>query len=62
MGAREMIKVRDIDLTSTCEHHFVTIDGKVKVAYILGPRKSLVCRKLTALSVFSGNVPRCRNG
>ena len=27
MGAREMVMIRDIDLTSTCEHHFVTIDG-----------------------------------
>lgn len=34
MGADEMIKIRDIDLTSTCEHHFVTIDGVAKVAYI----------------------------
>ncbi|HEY7884906.1 MAG TPA: GTP cyclohydrolase I FolE [Cellvibrionaceae bacterium] len=34
MGADEMIKVRNIDLTSTCEHHFVTIDGTAKVAYI----------------------------
>lgn len=34
MGADEMIKIRDIDMTSTCEHHFVTIDGKAKVAYI----------------------------
>lgn len=34
MGADEMIKVRDINLTSTCEHHFVVIDGKAKVAYI----------------------------
>jgi GTP cyclohydrolase I len=34
MGANEMIKVRDIELVSTCEHHFVTIDGTAKVAYI----------------------------
>ncbi len=34
MGADEMIKIRDIDMTSTCEHHFVTIDGKARVAYI----------------------------
>lgn len=34
MGADEMIKIKDIDLTSTCEHHFVTIDGTAKVAYI----------------------------
>jgi len=38
MGANEMVKVRDIDLTSTCEHHFVTIDGVAKVAYIPGDR------------------------
>ncbi len=30
-----MVTVRDITLTSTCEHHFVTIDGKATVAYIL---------------------------
>lgn len=34
MGANEMVKIRAIDLTSTCEHHFVTIDGDAKVAYI----------------------------
>lgn len=34
MGANEMVKIRNIDLTSTCEHHFVTIDGVAKVAYI----------------------------
>jgi len=34
MGANEMVKIRDIDMTSTCEHHFVTIDGVAKVAYI----------------------------
>jgi GTP cyclohydrolase I len=40
MGADEMVKVRDIDLTSTCEHHFVTIDGTAKVAYI--PNKRII--------------------
>ncbi|WP_439134742.1 GTP cyclohydrolase I FolE [Pseudomaricurvus sp.] len=34
MGADEMVKVRNINLTSTCEHHFVVIDGLAKVAYI----------------------------
>ncbi|MFT5722870.1 MAG: GTP cyclohydrolase I [Motiliproteus sp.] len=34
MGVDEMIKVSGISLTSTCEHHFVTIDGSAKVAYI----------------------------
>lgn len=38
MGADEMVKVRDIDMTSTCEHHFVTIDGTARVAYIPGKR------------------------
>ena len=34
MGVEEMVKVRNISLTSTCEHHFVTIDGTATVAYI----------------------------
>ncbi|MES9979081.1 MAG: GTP cyclohydrolase I FolE [Candidatus Thiodiazotropha sp. 6PLUC5] len=40
MGSDEMITVQDIDLTSTCEHHFITIDGKAKVAYV--PSGSLI--------------------
>lgn len=34
MQSDEMVKVSDISLTSTCEHHFVTIDGTATVAYI----------------------------
>ncbi|MDN3651923.1 GTP cyclohydrolase I FolE [Thalassotalea ponticola] len=34
MKLDEMVMVRDIDVISTCEHHFVTIDGTAKVAYI----------------------------
>jgi GTP cyclohydrolase I len=34
MGSDEMIKVSNIELTSTCEHHFVTIDGTASVAYV----------------------------
>ena len=34
MRVDEMVKVSDISLTSTCEHHFVTIDGVAKVAYL----------------------------
>jgi GTP cyclohydrolase I len=34
MGVEEMVQVSDINLTSTCEHHFVTIDGTARVAYI----------------------------
>ncbi|MBE2896533.1 GTP cyclohydrolase I FolE [Pasteurellaceae bacterium HPA106] len=33
MQVSEMVLVNDVTLTSTCEHHFVTIDGKVSVAY-----------------------------
>lgn len=40
MGTEEMVKVSDIDLISTCEHHFVTIDGKAHVAYI--PSKKII--------------------
>lgn len=34
MSVDEMIKVRSIELSSTCEHHFVAIDGTATVAYI----------------------------
>lgn len=34
MSADEMITVDDISVISTCEHHFVVIDGVAKVAYI----------------------------
>ena len=40
MGVDEMVKIADISLTSTCEHHFVTIDGVAKVAYI--PRDKII--------------------
>ncbi len=34
MGVEEMVKIDDISVVSTCEHHFVTIDGSARVAYI----------------------------
>ena len=34
MGVDEMVRISDINLTSTCEHHFITIDGTARVAYI----------------------------
>lgn len=40
MKVSEMVLVDDITLTSTCEHHFVTIDGKVAVAYY--PKKWVI--------------------
>lgn len=33
-GSNEMVKVTGIELLSTCEHHFVTIDGVARVAYV----------------------------
>ncbi len=36
MGVDEMVRVSDINLNSSCEHHFVTIDGTARVAYIPG--------------------------
>ena len=34
MKVDEMVRVNEISLISSCEHHFVTIDGTAKVAYI----------------------------
>jgi GTP cyclohydrolase I len=34
MNVEEMVRIDDIALLSTCEHHFVTIDGLARVAYI----------------------------
>jgi GTP cyclohydrolase I len=38
MGVEEMVKVDDISVVSTCEHHFITIDGFARVAYIPSSR------------------------
>ena len=40
MQVEEMVLVDDIDVTSTCEHHFVTIDGSARVAYL--PRAKII--------------------
>ncbi|PSW13447.1 GTP cyclohydrolase I FolE [Photobacterium rosenbergii] len=40
MNCDEMVRVKDITLTSTCEHHLVTIDGTATVAYI--PRGKII--------------------
>ncbi len=34
MKLDQPVQVSDINLTSTCEHHFITIDGTATVAYI----------------------------
>ena len=57
MGANEMVKIREIDLTSTCEHHFVTIDGVAKVAYI--PKDRIIgLSKINRIVRFFGQRPQ----
>jgi GTP cyclohydrolase I len=57
MGASEMVKVQNIDLTSTCEHHFVTIDGVAKVAYI--PKDKIIgLSKINRIVRFFGQRPQ----
>jgi GTP cyclohydrolase I len=57
MGANEMVKIRNIDLTSTCEHHFVTIDGVAKVAYI--PQNTIIgLSKINRIVRFFGQRPQ----
>ncbi|MEM7437274.1 MAG: GTP cyclohydrolase I FolE [Myxococcota bacterium] len=38
MNVDEMVRVNNISLSSTCEHHLVTIDGSATVAYIPGDK------------------------
>ncbi|MCW8873242.1 GTP cyclohydrolase I FolE [Pseudomonadota bacterium] len=57
MGVNEMVKIRNIDLTSTCEHHFVTIDGVAKVAYI--PKDKIIgLSKINRIVRFFGQRPQ----
>jgi len=57
MSADEMITVDDIAVTSTCEHHFVVIDGFAKVAYI--PSKKLIgLSKINRIVSFFSQRPQ----
>lgn len=57
MGVEEMVKVRDIGVISSCEHHFVTIDGTAKVAYI--PAKKIVgLSKINRIVQFFAKRPQ----
>lgn len=57
MRVSEMVKIRNIDLTSTCEHHFVTIDGVAKVAYI--PKDTIIgLSKINRIVRFFGQRPQ----
>ena len=57
MGADEMVRIREIDLTSTCEHHFVTIDGQARVAYLPG-KKVIGLSKINRVVRFFAQRPQ----
>ncbi|QEH45454.1 GTP cyclohydrolase I FolE [Aggregatibacter actinomycetemcomitans] len=57
MKVSEMVLVNDVTLTSTCEHHFVTIDGKVSVAYY--PKKWVIgLSKINRIVTFFAQRPQ----
>ncbi|PMN58289.1 GTP cyclohydrolase I FolE [Vibrio lentus] len=57
MSVDEMVKVSDIDLTSTCEHHFITIDGLAEAAYI-PENKILGLSKINRIVRFFAQRPQ----
>lgn len=57
MKVDEMVTVRDITLTSTCEHHFVIIDGKATVSYI--PKDCIIgLSKISRIVQFFAHRPQ----
>ena len=67
MNTEEMVKVKAIKVISTCEHHFVTIDGLANVAYLPG-KKIIGLSKINRIVAFFAQRPqvqersRCRRG
>ncbi len=57
MQVEEMVLVDDIDVVSTCEHHFVTIDGSARVAYIPG-NKIIGLSKINRIVRFFAQRPQ----
>jgi len=57
MGVEEMVKVSNISVISTCEHHFITIDGASKVAYIPG-NKIIGLSKINRIVRFFAQRPQ----
>lgn len=53
----EMVKVGGITLTSTCEHHFVVMDGVAKVAYMPSD-KIIGLSKINRIVQFFGKRPQ----
>lgn len=57
MACDEMIRVDGISVSSTCEHHFVTIDGLATVAYI-PKRKVIGLSKINRIVAFFAQRPQ----
>ena len=57
MQLGQPVHVSDVSLTSTCEHHFVTIDGTASVAYI--PKDTVIgLSKINRLVGFFAQRPQ----
>ena len=57
MRCDEMIRVGNINLSSTCEHHFITIDGTATVAYI--PKEKVIgLSKINRVVAFFAQRPQ----
>jgi GTP cyclohydrolase I len=57
MRVDEMVRVANINLSSTCEHHFITIDGTATVAYI--PRGKVIgLSKINRIVAFFAKRPQ----
>ncbi|MEP5765623.1 MAG: GTP cyclohydrolase I FolE [Halieaceae bacterium] len=57
MGVEEMVKIDQVAVVSTCEHHFVTIDGVARVAYIPG-QKIIGLSKINRIVRFFAQRPQ----
>ena len=57
MNADEMVKVKAVKVISTCEHHFVTIDGIADVAYLPG-HKIIGLSKINRIVKFFAQRPQ----
>lgn len=57
MNVSEMVRVRDIEVLSTCEHHFITIDGLATVAY-LPKQKVIGLSKINRIVRFFAQRPQ----
>ena len=57
MNTEEMVKVKAIKVISTCEHHFVTIDGLANVAYLPG-KKIIGLSKINRIVSFFARRPQ----